>query len=351
MRRAGLTPGHEDTKDAACATPGSQLQRAGVTVWSTEGGGPAAESGNREPLAGKSEPTSGPWPPSGQADWIGRQPSAPDARAAPALDHSAAGPGIAPTGRLLVGDGSWSRSWRADGPSRTWATRCCPAWCCSWPRFPVLGQARRPVRRGRPSCCAAACSTRRRRWPSSRASPCSSLLLVSDPLWASTWARHTWRCSGCCRRRHRADALVVRMVLRRALPPERCLVLGSQAMAGSLDQRLQLEQDTQRRGGAAAAAAAGALERPRGPATPGRRPRHSSHGAATIERVIVAPDVGDGDDEVLEAIRRLESVGVRISLAPRMLEVVGRIDGAGRRRRDRPARRAPLRPRSLVRAR
>jgi exopolysaccharide biosynthesis polyprenyl glycosylphosphotransferase len=149
------------------------------------------------------------------------------------------------------------------------------------------------------------------------------LLLISDPLWGSYMGPGhvalSWLLIGAGTTFSR---LVVRVVLRRRLAPERCLVLGSDAIADSLAQRiassrtlnaevvmrlpLLLEQSTDPRG---------QLLR--------RENLDKLLTENDVERVIVAPDVGDADDEVLQAIRRLESVGVRISVAPSMLEVVG----------------------------
>ncbi len=149
------------------------------------------------------------------------------------------------------------------------------------------------------------------------------LLLVSDPLWTSYMGpSHVALCWLLVAAGAVLSRLVVRAILQRTLPAERCLVLGSEVVAGSLNQRLNssrtlnaevvmrlpllLEHSTDPRG---------QLLR--------RDNLDKLLTEQNVERVIVAPDVGDGDDEVLQAIRRLESVGVRISLAPSMLEVVG----------------------------
>ena len=45
-------------------------------------------------------------------------------------------------------------------------------------------------------------------------------------------------------------------------------------------------------------------------------------GAQAVERVIIAPG-HDGEDEILDAIRVIKALGVKVSVLPRLLEVVG----------------------------
>jgi len=149
------------------------------------------------------------------------------------------------------------------------------------------------------------------------------LLLITDPLWGS------WLGPG-----HVAllwmlvvlgtalSRLLVRGVLRRTLSVERCLVLGSESVADTLGQRLDSSRTTNATVVMRLPLLLERSEDPRGKlvARSGLERVLRDH---EVERVIVAPDVGDDDEDVLAAIRRLESVGVRISVAPRMLEVVG----------------------------
>jgi exopolysaccharide biosynthesis polyprenyl glycosylphosphotransferase len=148
-------------------------------------------------------------------------------------------------------------------------------------------------------------------------------LLVSDSFWGSSLGpRHTALLWVLIAAGTTLTRTAVRVALRRGLAPERCLVLGNHAMAESLAQRLNssstlnaevvlrlpllLERSGDREGRDALQGGLDEVMRQN-----------------AIERVIVAPDAGDADDEVLDAIRRLESAGIRISVAPRMLEVVG----------------------------
>ena len=148
-------------------------------------------------------------------------------------------------------------------------------------------------------------------------------LLVSDSFWGSSLGpRHTALLWLLIATGTALTRMAVRMVLRRALPPERCLVLGSHAMADSLGQRLNSSSTLNAEVVLRLPLLLDRSSDPEG--------RNLVDGGLDqflqehrIERVIVAPDAGDADDEVLDAIRRLESAGVRISVAPRMLEVVG----------------------------
>ena len=148
-------------------------------------------------------------------------------------------------------------------------------------------------------------------------------LLVSDSFWGSTLGpRHTALLWLLIATGTALTRMAVRMVLRRALPPERCLVLGSHAMADSLGQRLNSSSTLNAEVVLRLPLLLDRSSDPEGRnlVDAGLDQFMEEH---RIERVIVAPDAGDADDEVLDAIRRLESAGVRISVAPRMLEVVG----------------------------
>ena len=85
---------------------------------------------------------------------------------------------------------------------------------------------------------------------------------------------------------------------------------------------------------------------------PARRRRSSSAGSSpssSIDRVILAPVSTDSAD-MLELIRVAKAVGVRVSILPRMLEVVGYVGRVRRPRRAGDARHPPLRALALVAA-
>jgi exopolysaccharide biosynthesis polyprenyl glycosylphosphotransferase len=125
-----------------------------------------------------------------------------------------------------------------------------------------------------------------------------------------------------------AGRCAARLIARRGLAPERCLFLGNGADATRTANKLEgspgvnafvigrvaLRSDRERSGG----------ERPRlGMPTLGyvdSLPRVV--GEHSIERVIIAPD-SDEPDEILHAIRLLKALGVKVSVLPRLLEVVG----------------------------
>ena len=148
-------------------------------------------------------------------------------------------------------------------------------------------------------------------------------LLISDSLWGSSLGpRHVALLWVLVAAGTALSRLLVRMVLRRTLAPERCLVLGSDALADTLKQRLSSSSTLNAE---VVLTLPLLLERSNDPSgrivlANGLEQVMKDH---AIERVIVAPDAEDSDDEVLDAIRRIESAGVRISVAPRMLEAVG----------------------------
>jgi exopolysaccharide biosynthesis polyprenyl glycosylphosphotransferase len=148
-------------------------------------------------------------------------------------------------------------------------------------------------------------------------------LLISDSLWGSSLGpRHVALLWVLVAAGVALSRLVVRMALRQRLPPERCLVLGSDSLADSLGQRLSSSSTLNAE---VVLTLPLLLERSTDPSGrivlgSGLEQVMKDH---AIERVIVAPDADDSDDDVVDAIRRMESAGVRISVAPRMLEAVG----------------------------
>jgi exopolysaccharide biosynthesis polyprenyl glycosylphosphotransferase len=106
-------------------------------------------------------------------------------------------------------------------------------------------------------------------------------------------------------------------------PPERCLVLGSQSSATRVAERL----------GSARGVNAHVIGRiALGPVTRTAEPDpllvgHVNSLAAllsehAVERVVIAPD-GHDQEEILQAIRLVKALGVKVSVLPRLLEVVG----------------------------
>jgi exopolysaccharide biosynthesis polyprenyl glycosylphosphotransferase len=113
-----------------------------------------------------------------------------------------------------------------------------------------------------------------------------------------------------------------RDLVRRATPPERCLVLGSSAAVDQVQRkfhraraltatvvgRVPLEEGEGERSGSTALGDIAGLDR--------------LLRQYAIERVIIAPTTADSE-QLLEAIRRVKALGVKVSVLPRLFEVVG----------------------------
>jgi exopolysaccharide biosynthesis polyprenyl glycosylphosphotransferase len=115
---------------------------------------------------------------------------------------------------------------------------------------------------------------------------------------------------------------LARMLALRLAPAERCLFIGEEALAETIRVKLS------GRGGVKATLVSVVdLEKAAPWATDGvSSPRLSEIRALAcqldIHRAIVAPRSGDGG-EMLNLVRTLKAVGVRVSVLPRLLEVVG----------------------------
>ena len=124
-----------------------------------------------------------------------------------------------------------------------------------------------------------------------------------------------------------ASLLVARAVARRAVgmvtPPERCLVLGNSESAGQVERKF------------ASARGLDAIVVGRVPLEPEMGVKDSRVEVLgqfdqlgtvvsryTIDRVVIAPTTSDSD-ELLDAIRLVKGLGLKISVLPRLFEVVG----------------------------
>ena len=119
--------------------------------------------------------------------------------------------------------------------------------------------------------------------------------------------------------------LLARAVTAVATPPERCLILGNGEDAERVRTKLESAPGVK-------AAVVGRVSLSQ--AEPeGNRSRSAKsitkHDALArvisdwqVERIIVAPDAHD-QDEVLDVIRLIKALGVKVSVLPRLLEVVG----------------------------
>ena len=118
---------------------------------------------------------------------------------------------------------------------------------------------------------------------------------------------------------------VARRMARAVSRPERCLVLGSATAARSLARKVATSHGV-------SAEVVGRIplgpERPKGPRGPAVLGTVGELADVIaehdVERVIVAPRSLDrADDELLDLIRLVRSLGVKVSLQPRLLQVVG----------------------------
>jgi exopolysaccharide biosynthesis polyprenyl glycosylphosphotransferase len=115
--------------------------------------------------------------------------------------------------------------------------------------------------------------------------------------------------------------VAARAALRRLLQPERCLVIGDDPEAELLTNRLA----SSRRLNAEVVLHLPLSQEGRG------QERWLVRGSSledlvaknAVERVIVAPGAEGSGDAVLDVVRKLEAAGMRVSVVPRLLDVVG----------------------------
>jgi exopolysaccharide biosynthesis polyprenyl glycosylphosphotransferase len=115
---------------------------------------------------------------------------------------------------------------------------------------------------------------------------------------------------------------IARELVRRLTPPERCLVLGDAAAAKAIDRKFRSARTVD-----AAVVGRVPLEPgdagSRGPSVLGELTGldvvHRHH---DVERVVIAPTTADSD-QLLGAIRLVKALGVKVSVLPRLFEVVG----------------------------
>ena len=119
-----------------------------------------------------------------------------------------------------------------------------------------------------------------------------------------------------------AGRCLARMVAKRLLAPERCLVLGNAANAERLADKVRMSYTVR-------AAVVGRVPLEQEPENGGGVPVVGSLetlGAALVKldvhRVVIAPKSLDSE-EILDVIRVVKSFGVKVSVLPRLLEVVG----------------------------
>jgi len=114
---------------------------------------------------------------------------------------------------------------------------------------------------------------------------------------------------------------IARRVSRTILPPERCLVIGGSAAAKQIQRTFDLSPSVR-------AGVVGRIALDEHDLNGGVPPIATDIGALgpmlaehQIHRVVVAPDVSDSE-EILDVIRQVKSLGVPVSVLPRLFEVV-----------------------------
>jgi len=120
-----------------------------------------------------------------------------------------------------------------------------------------------------------------------------------------------------------AGRLVTRIAALRFTPPERCLVIGSSSECGRAVTALKFGQTSGTKAVVVGQIGWAADE----DIMPSDRPGFHEViareiTASAVERVILAPD-GCEQDQVLDLIRLIKALGVKLSVLPRLLEVVG----------------------------
>ncbi len=108
---------------------------------------------------------------------------------------------------------------------------------------------------------------------------------------------------------------IAREVVRRVTSPERCLIIATQEVGDRVVRQLSETRGVKTR-------IAGRIDLDGQPLDATLREIERSVRHLDVERVLLAPRIWDSDD-VLEAIRVGKGLGVKISLLPRVLEVVG----------------------------
>ncbi len=118
---------------------------------------------------------------------------------------------------------------------------------------------------------------------------------------------------------------LARLVVRQITPPERCVVLGDPASAAALQRKFEVSFSLKAtvvgriafdHNANGQSASGGASQ----PVLGGLRQLAATLVHHDIDRVIVVPD---GSDESLDAIRVIKTLGVPLSVLPRMLETIG----------------------------
>ncbi len=116
---------------------------------------------------------------------------------------------------------------------------------------------------------------------------------------------------------------VVRSIALRLTPPERCLVVGGPAAASRVAGKLESSPSVNAHVIGRVELEAAAPSEPPGPRLLGHvRALADLVEEHQVERVIIAPDSHD-QEEILQVIRLVKALGVKVSVLPRLLEVVG----------------------------
>jgi exopolysaccharide biosynthesis polyprenyl glycosylphosphotransferase len=114
-----------------------------------------------------------------------------------------------------------------------------------------------------------------------------------------------------------------RLVVRRATPPERCLVVGSAIAAKAIERKFRMSASSMK------AEVVGRVPLTDGEVNGAAPPILGDFGSLDhlimeheVHRVVVAPEVSDSE-EILDVIRTIKLTGAKVSVLPRLFEVVG----------------------------
>jgi hypothetical protein len=119
-----------------------------------------------------------------------------------------------------------------------------------------------------------------------------------------------------------ASRTAAREIVRRITPPERCIILGGPAVAGRIHRKLQGARSLNVTVVGMVALESGDRDPKDLPVLGELDSLGSILRAQKIDRVIIAPSRSD-PDQLLGAIRLVKSLGAKVSVHPRMFEVVG----------------------------
>jgi len=117
--------------------------------------------------------------------------------------------------------------------------------------------------------------------------------------------------------------VAARRTVSRLTTPERCVVIGGALPAKALETKLKLSPSVKATVVGRVAVTKHDVTGAAPPVLGGLDTLASVLAEHRIHRVVVAPDVSDSEERILDIIRRTKLLGYRVSVLPRLFEVVG----------------------------